>query len=280
METEAVQDQVDQEAAFASTISGEPLETKAPAVEEVKEEAKPEAVTEEAAPTAPSPIVLTAEEVAEFKSATSKVNEFQAELRKAHGRIGALNDQLHQALKAKEAEGKPAVLTPMELKRTKEQFPELYEFIGPDIEEAMASLRGQNPEAIKTLVSDAIAAERQTLKEELIQERKDAVAEEHPDAKELIESPDFSVWAASLPEAELKVLQTTNSPNVLIKKLTAFKGWKEAKDAAARRESETKQASKERLAAAVTPKGVGRAGQNVLSDREAAEKAFAEAINT
>lgn len=273
------------EAAFAESINGptEPTQVAAEpvAAEPVAEVTPAEAPAQEAAPEAPSPVTLTAEEYAELRAMAPKVNEFQTELRKAHGRIGALNDLLQQTMKAKEAAGKPATLTAMELKRTREEFPELAEHIGADIGEWLSSQSGgQDPEAVKALVAQELARQQEERDREALIARQEALEEEHPDAREVINSEAFVGWVNALPEKERHVLQTTNSEFVVARKLTAFKAWHAEQQKQAEESAKAKEQSKKRLESAITPTGGGRQGQHVLSDREAAEKAFADAIKS
>lgn len=264
------------EAAFAASANDQPVE--AAPVAEVVETPAPEAPAEEAAPQAPSPVTLTAEELAELRASSSKVAEFQTELRKAHGRIGALNDLLHQTMKAKEEAGKPAALTPMELKRTREEFPELAEFIESDMAGFLAANSGANPEAVAAMVEQSLAKQREEADKADIAQRQEELEEEHPDAREVFAKPEFASWFQALPEAERNAMQRTKSVAVLSRKLTAFKAWNAEQAAKAEASANAKQQSKKRLEAAITPTGVGgRQGSNVLSDREAAEKAFADA---
>lgn len=265
------------EAAFTASTNDQPVEdikTEPVKAEPVETLPPPEVKAEEAAPPAPSPVTLTAEEYAELRAMPQKVNEFQSELRKAHGRIGALNDQLLQTMKAKEAEGKPAVLTAPELTRLKGQFPELGEMLGPDLAEWFASQTSkQDPTAVQALVEQEIAKAREAMDKRNLEERMEALEEEHPDAPQVIRSPEFAAWRLTLTADQQASLDRATSPYVVAKKLTAFKEWRDT-------EAKAKQQSKKRLEAAVTPTGTSRSGQHVLSDREEAEKAFAEAIKS
>ena len=292
--TQVDTNQAEAAAAFTAAVNGTPIEPvqateEKPAAEEVKEE-KPEpeasAPVQEAAPTAPSPVSLTAEELADLRATSQRATEFQTELRKANGRIGALNDQLQQLLKEKKDAGKPATLTPMELKRTREEYPELAGHISSDIAEWLSSQLavGQDPEAVSALVKQELAKQRAEIAKETVAERQQALEEEHPDARQVINSPDFADWVATLSEKERTTVQTTNSEFVLARKLTAFKAWHTERltrvQASADAATAAKDQSKKRLEAAVTPQGAGRQSQHVLSEREAAEKAFADAIKS
>lgn len=269
METET-QDLVDERAAFESAVSGDmPVEKQAeadPVIEAVQEVVK----DEEAAPSVPT---LTPEEIAAFRESASKVTEFQGELRKVHGRIGALNDQLHQKLEAKKAEGEPAVLTAPEMKRMKEQFPELAGEMGADIAEAMASMRSLTPEAIQKISDERYEARRQD-------ERMAEVLEEHPDFIEVINTADFARWTGTLTESEKARVNTSKAPAFVSKTISTFKAWHAGEAEKQRLSDESKQKSQARLKAAIPPTGSHRPNQQTLSAREAEERAFADAANS
>lgn len=273
------------EAAFAASFNDQPIESVA--VSEVKEEPKAEVkeepkaeVVQEAAPTAPTHVVLTPAEIAELRATASKVHEFEDALRKTQGRMGALNDQLKQTMKAKEADGKPATLTAMELKKTREEFPELAESIRADLQEYFANQQGGNPEDTEARIEARLAKQREELAKEAIAERQEILMEDHPDAKEIINSQVFLSWVNELPAREREVLQNTNSPYILSKKLTAFKSWHDAESAKANQEAQAKAKKQERLDAAITPKGAGRSSQPTLSEREEMEKGLELGFNS
>jgi hypothetical protein len=199
----------------------------------------------------------------------------QAEIRKLNGRIGDLNSQLHASLKAKEEAGKPATLTPLEMKRMKEQYPELAEDLTADIADALATLspKSADPKEIETLVTQRVQREMAILREA-------AVTDRHETWKtdlwvggnlgaERVRTPEYAAWVKTLPEAEAQAFENSDNPSFVNRKLDQFYDWK-GKAAKAKTDQE------ERLKANLTPRGVPRAGQQTISDEEAARKGFDE----
>ncbi len=230
------------------------------AAEQPKAEKKPEP---EAAQPAPSP-----------KADDSDV---KAELRKLHGRIGALNDQLQQALKAKETDGKPAVLTHTELKRLKAEFPEMAELLGADIADAMAGVKATaiDPDEIAKLVSRGVATEVAKVREDFVNAEhanwKTDLWTGEPGASD--RTPAYEAWRKTMTPEQANAIEASQSPAFVTRKLSEFYAWK---DKASKAEAE----KQNRLKAAVTPQGTARAGPQNLSDDEALMKGFAEGFNS
>jgi hypothetical protein len=256
------------EAAFDASFKDEP----APAAEKPKEVQAEPAKADEAKP--------EVEEVKESEAAPAKAEtpsptpapvDYGAELRKLHGRIGALNDQLQTALKAKETEGKPAVLSPVELKRFKDEYPEMAGTLQEDIAEAIAGIKqaAPDPKVIEALVTDRVERQMSELRDA-------AVTDVHETWKtdlfaEGKRTAEYDAWLKTMPTDEAEKLESSNNPHYVIKKLNQFYDWK-GKEAKAKTEKQ------DRLKAALTPQGVPRAGQSTLSDEEAMRKGFDDAF--
>lgn len=278
MELESTPVDANVEAAFSASFHDTPLETVAPSEAKIE----PKAIeVKEAAPTAPSPVALTIEELTQLRATASKVNEFQADLRKAYGRIGALNDQLQQTMRQKEEQGKPATLTPMELKKTREEFPELAEIIGSDLQAYFAANGQQGSAAdVDAKVEKKLSAQREALDKQAIEERQEELETDHPDARQVFASDTFYQWMKSLPESEQATIARTKSPHVLSRKLTVFKSWRDEQSSKSSAATATKEKKQERLEAAITPKGAGRSSQTTLSEREEMEKGLSIGFNS
>lgn len=268
---QASADQAAQEAGFSAGFSGDPIAAPAapkPAVEAAPEPVKNEAEEKkepEPAPTAPTP------------EPTPAPFDAQAEIRKLHGRIGELNSHLQDALKAKEAEGKPATLTPVELKRMKEQYPELAGDLTADLSEMLAGMapKPADPKEIDTLVSQRVQSEMASIREAAVTDRHEHWKTDLWVDGKLGETrtPDYIAWLNSLPAADASAFETSANPYFVGKKLDAFYAWKT--------KTNQKQAEKQdRLKAAVQPQGVLRAGPQTVSDEEAMRKGFAEGFNS
>lgn len=272
-----VQASADELAAFQASFSGAEVpviaEKEAPKQEEQpKEEPKEEVKEEEAAPPAPSPVpALTSEEIADLRAAASRVSELDSNLRKANGRIGALNDLLQQQQAKKEAEGKPAALTSVEMKRLRDEYPELADAISTDISEMLANLKQaetqQDPDAITSIVKAEVAKERELLRQE-------ALAHRHPDWQDLRDTPtpEYQAWMASLPNDERTKYMESESPYYVADQLDKFKAWRD-------KAAQAKLKSKERIEDAVAPTGGRASRSSTISEEEAMRQAFAKALS-
>lgn len=281
-EQQAAAEVAEMEAGFSAAFNDEaikPAPTPAPAATEEAEKGAAPAVpekteTEEVQGTeaAQTPVPSPAPTPAPFDT--------QAEFRKLHGRIGDLNSQLQQALKAKEEAGKPATATPLELKRLKEQYPDLAGFLQEDLAESLTSLapKAADPNEIKGLIDQGVAqgVARQMAK---LRDAQVTAAHEHwktdlyADLKTGTKTAEYQAWLKTMPDAEAKAFEDSTNPYLVINKLNQFYDWK-GKEAKAKTEKD------ERLKAAITPKGVPRAGQQTMSDDEALAKGFSEGFNS
>lgn len=267
METEG-QATPEELAAFADgfdetvTPAEKPAESVAPAetAPETKEEA-PEVVAE-------AQTALTADEIRALRATAAEVAEMKAQVRSANGRIGALNDLLHKANEAKKAEGKPATLSKVEMKRIKEAYPELADDLTADINDVLANLKStsQDPDEVARLVKERVAEASHEL-------RKEALSDRHPDWEDIKRTEVFWKWMDSLPAPEKQAIQTSASPMFIASKLDTFKAWRD-------KGTKTKQQSQERLESAIAPTGGSASSKSTMSEAEAMEKAFAEGFNS
>lgn len=262
-ETQEQQDQQAAEAGFGSGFTGEPIATPEPTpapVEEVKTEVE-EVVTEEAQPE-PTP------------APTPAPFDVQAEFRRLQGQYGALHDLLKQTLKTKEAEGKPAALTPVELKRMKEQYPELAGDLQEDLKELIAGIapKATDPKEVQDLIEKGVA---QGVEREMARQRDAAVTDRFETWKTDLyanlqtgeKTPEYQAWLKTMSEAEGQAFESSTNPYFVIRKLTAFYEFKD-------KANKAKAQKDERLRANLTPQGVPRAGQTTMSDEEAMRKGF------
>ena len=264
-------EQAAEAAAFESSFNGVAEEKAAtePVTASVKTEAEPakaeEPPKEDAAPQAPSPHVDS--------------YDAQADIRKLHGRIGALNDQLQQMLKTKEAEGKPPVLSKIALKRMADEFPEMAHLLQEDIAEAMAGIGAKpDPAEVETVA-------KRIVQDEVAALRREAVTDRHENWEKDLwvkfpgsdgpgeRTPEYSAWLKTMSAEEVNTFESSQSPSYVNRKLDQFYSWKAAQSKA----STEKQA---RLLAAVTPTSTAKAGKQTMSEEEAARKAFEDAFNS
>jgi chromosome segregation ATPase len=277
-ETEALEAK-EAEAAFSAGFANEAPAAPAPEKEPAKVEAEksePETKEETAPEKIEAPAPLTADEIAALRAAAAELPTLKAQLRDASGhigglksRLGELSDELKTAREQKKDEGKAPVLTAVELKRMKAEYPELAESLTADITEALSTLKREpttSPEDITKLVSERVAEARH-------EDRKQALAEEHPDWEDLKKGEELWKWVATLTPEAATAFKNSSNPIYVAKQLTTFKEWRD-------KESKAKTASKERLEANLTPQGANRPGKSTMSDEEAMLKGFAEGFNS
>lgn len=254
----------------APSADGTPPADKQP--EQIEQPPQQEPVKDAAQqPAAPSPAPAPAAAPAAFDS--------QAEIRKVYGRLGALQDQLQTLLKPREVEGKPATLTAPELKRMKAEYPELAKELEGDLTDLLQTLaagaKGPDPANLSELIEAGV--------QRRLAERADAeVTDEHPTWKADMwvdgklgeaRTPDYTAWLATMPEADRYRFENSNNPMYVTRRIGEFYTWRQA-----RTQAQTEK--QDRLKAAITPRGVPRAGPSTQSDREAAEAGFNEGFNS
>jgi hypothetical protein len=260
------EDQAAQSAAFEASFNDKPMPTPAPT-----EAPKPadQATETPAASPAPTPAPTAAPKAED--------QELRAQLRNLHGHVGALKDELAQLKKAKDEAGKPATLTPVELKRMKAEFPEMSQFLQEDMAEVLATLapKAPDPKEIQSLVQQGVQAEVAKFREETVTDRhatwKTDLWTDKPGGQR---SAEYQAWLKTMPDAEAQAFESSQSPAFVIRKLDQFYDWK---NKAAKAETE-KQA---RLKAAVSPtQGTPKPGSTAMSEEEAQRKAFEDAFNS
>jgi hypothetical protein len=269
------------EAAAAATPAAQATEKQQPAGTEQQTQATAApaaASTKEAAPTpAPSP---KADDAAEWK----------AEARKLYGRLGQLTDEIKQLRTSKEAEGKPAAATPVELARLKAEYPDLAEVLTEDLAKTLGGLaaKGSDPKQVEDLVNQRVEARAAQLAAEM---RDAAVTDAHPNWKQDLftqdlatgqktPTADYLAWRKTLSEDEARAFETSTNPYQVIRRLNAFYEWKTKAAETAAAATKAQAEKKQRLEQAVTPQGVPRASPPTMSDDEAMRKGFEEGFNS
>lgn len=203
----------------------------------------------------PVPEITVSDLSAELKALKEKVASSHGDadsVRKLHGEIGNINRTILEMQKPPPAPVEDTDAA--ELDALIEEYPDL---VGPLVktlratQAQLAQLRNPSDD-IDQRVSQKIADARQN-------EARETLAIEHPDYESLPGTPEYENWLSSkAPEFQEK-FRTTWNPAVVSRGLTEFKE--------SLRQRESKQ---ERLANAITPKGVSRkAGASTLSDEDA-----------
>lgn len=278
-EIQSSEDQAAQAAAFQASFDGPSVDPVATDTAEAdkhapeKEPAAPDVTTAatvtEAAPTAPTPKPEDA--------------DLRAEMRKLHGRMGSMNDQLQQALKAKETEGKPAVLTPVALKRLKDEYPEMADMLEGDIADVIANLAQKkiDPAEIAAIVTKQVEAEKFVIRQETVTDRHDTWAADcWADQIGGTRTPDYAAWLMTMTTDEASAFENSQNPAFVIRKLDQFYDWKTKQAEATQAVAKTQAEKQERLKGAITPQGTPRASPQTQSEEEAERKAFEDAYNT
>jgi hypothetical protein len=255
------QDQAAEAAAFDASFNDSPIPTPAPT---------------EAPKPADAPVATPAPTPAPTEAPRAEEPELRALVRNLHGHVGALKEELAQLKKVKDETGKPATLTPVELKRMKAEFPEMSQFLQEDMAEVLANLapKATDPKEIDAIVERRVQAVEARLREENVNDR-------HPTWKTdcWVDKPggqrtaEYQAWLKTMPDAEAQAFESSQSPSFVNRKFDQFYDWK---NKAAKAETE----KQNRLKAAVTPQGVPRAGQSTMSDEEAMRKAFEDTFNS
>lgn len=249
----------DMEAGFAAVFSGEqPVaqESKPEPATEQKPEAKPEAKAEESKP-------------------ANTGFDPEKEIRRLHGTIGELNSRI-LALTPKQAPEKSEAVK-VQMKRLKDDYPDLAEKIEADMEELLAGQSKQiDTEAISQLISKAVSERMTTVGDELVELvnlknptwRNDLWGDGKQGEKR---TPEYQRWLNTLPPDEAFKFEDSKSPAYVNQKLSDFYKWKAAE------KTKTEKAS--RLESAITPKGQPRAGLPNVSERDAMMQGFMAAFN-
>lgn len=218
--------------------------------------------------------------------ATQPQVDMAAEVRKLYGRIGQLTDEVKQLKTGKEAEGKPAVATRVELKRLAAEYPDLAPHLTEDLAEVLTGLGGakadpkQVEELVQQRVQEGIARETARMREAMVNEM---VEDVHPNwqadvfavdaAGRKAVSADYAAWRATLGAEQAQAFESSTNPHLVIRRLGEFYAFK----AKAASEAAAKQ---QRLKQAVTPQGVPRASPQTMSEDEAMRKGFEAGFNS
>ena len=225
---------------------------------------------QEAAQPAPSP-----------EPTPAPVYDAQAAIRKLQGQIGDLNSLLREQMKKKEEAGKPPTVTAVELRRMKEQFPELAEFLQEDLAESLAALapKAPDPTEVQGLIEKGVS---QGVAQQMAVMREQIVTDSHPAWKTDLwqdgqlgtqRTADYAAWLKSMPPEQAKAFEESENPFYVAKRIAEFYEWRD-------KAAKAKQQQQDRLKAGITPKGVPRAGQPTMSDEEALRKGFEAGFNS
>ena len=232
---------------------------------EQKKEANPESqsVAEESQevkkqePEQELPVIagLTESEIKNLFTRVSKLDELEAQVRKANGKIGELNGKLQEFStkpQAQPTQSAPAAKFDDEsLSQWANDYPELVAIAEKRAleiaEEKFKAIQVPDPQAIK---SEIYRETQMELMDTL-----------HEGWREKIASEDFNLWINAQPDSVRQVFQTTERAKDLSGILSGFESWK--KNVADRGAK-----NKQRLEAALTPDGAPSRGPKAPSDED------------
>jgi len=252
------QDDAAFESGFAEARGEEP-----PTPEPEPEQAEPE---QAAAPeAAPEPeVVFAGLTEDQLKSALAKVgelDEMKVQLRQAFGKLGEFNARLQQAQTA--SGGK---MSAGQLVKLRAEFPEMADLLEADL--SSLSVGGNAPSFDPTPMREEMQHE---FKAELDRiERKNEMkllSMRHRDWETVRQSDDFRLWENTLPTEERQALNDSWDAMFIADKFDEYKSWRE-------KAQTSKQQKQDRLAAAVTPRGVPNAKPSTINDDDAFMSGF------
>ena len=249
MGTQAEDDAAD-ELAFAQGAGDEPAKTEektpeptATPAEEVKPEVKYAQITED--------------DLAALRAKVATIDDLKATLEKSNGTAFGKIGGIERVLKELQAGGQSiGELSPDDFAELKESFPELADMTAKGLNRALAKLKGNPAPAIDQTKVDELVQQgvAKTLEQRQAQEQVEAdkaLTAEHADWREVKEKPEFKTWLQTQPQRVQKTYAKTWDADFLADVFTAFKA---VKPAAPKPADNTR---KDRLAAAVNPRGTG-----------------------
>ena len=235
-------------------VSPEPKKEAEPESKSVAEESRE---VEKQEPEQELPVIagLTESEIKNLFARVSKLDELEAQVRKANGKIGELNGKLQEFStkpQAQPTQSAPAAKFDDEsLSQWANDYPELVAIAEKRAleiaEEKFKAIQVPDPQAIK---SEIYRETQMELMDTL-----------HEGWREKIASEDFNLWINAQPENVRQVFQTTERAKDLSGILTGFENWK-------KNVSDRGAKNKQRLEAALTPDGAPSRGPKAPSDED------------
>jgi hypothetical protein len=245
-------------AGFAEARGDEPPTQPEPQQEaaESNEPQQEEAQAEPEAEPAEEPLYagLTESQLKAALAKVGEVDEVKMQVRQAFGKLGEMNQKLMAAQNA------GSKLSPGQLKRLSSEFPEMAALLEEDL--SSLSVGGGQPSFDPTPLQQELMATRQELARTKAEQEVKLLSMQHRDWQQVAGSDDFKVWSQTLPQDERQKLNDSWDALYLSDKLSEFKSWRD-------KAQTSKQQKTQRLAAAVTPSGVPKAGPNSINDDDA-----------
>lgn len=256
------------EAAAAEAIA-------AVAAEEKKDPPDPDAPP---ANVKPEYVQITKEQLANLETAAAKTATFETQLNKAFGSIGGLT-QLVNDLKSKTPEG--AVITiPDDAFADMEDFPDIAKGMRSALEKVLKGQRGTGD--VKATVDLDVV--NKSVRAGIQAREIEALEDDHPDWKTIVGAVDsadkadpnnaFRKWLGTQPADYQKKVNETHSAPVLARAIDKFKEATKVVVPPPKVPAPKDLARKNKIAAAIQPRGDGHVPLPAKTDEDAFEEGF------
>lgn len=216
--------------AESEPVEQEPVQAEEPATEEAKHEQ-----AETPAEDVPKVAGFTEDELRNLLSRVAKLDELEAGLRKAHGKIGELNGSL-QELRTKAPAKTPEPT--IDVAHVEADY--------PDIAAWVKTQMGQKEPDEKA--SPVEQAEQPAQADNSVELQLALMEHMHEGWQEKVQTRDFNLWLAAKPDEFRAKYQTASTAKELSSVLTEFDSWANGK-------SQRSTTGQKRLEQAMTPQG-------------------------
>jgi hypothetical protein len=205
---------------------------------------------------------LTEQQVTDLFAKAARVDDIEGALtnleRRLFGKLGEFNSKISEIQQQPRSGG----LSLEQLKRTAEEYPDLAELLVEDLNAASLAPGQQafDPNQLNQMVDSRFSEQSKSLDQSVSKQVFNAM---QPTWRSDVQTPEFRLWASTLPVAEQQKINSSWDAAYLNTQFNNFKTWRDnAKKSRSRQNT---------LAANVTPKG-SRANpdKNALNEEEAA----------
>lgn len=229
-----------------------------------------------AAPPAPEYVQITKEQFASFEAAAAKTADVEKQLTKAFGTLGNVQ-QIIKDLQTATPKGMDVDLPADVLSEMEGEFPEIATLMRPALEKALKGIKGTGGAKAEGLDQDAV---NKLVSEASRGHALEALEDAHPDWQGIVapikdgkldpESP-FRKWLATQPDEYQEKINSTNNPLLVLRAIDKFQAAPKAEPP---KPAPQTQARRDRVAAAVQPKGDGGQPPPAKSDTDEFEAGF------
>ena len=226
LEQEAVAP-VDDDAAFLAGFNGEDVQ-------------EPEEVEPVAEPVEPPKLFAgyTEDQIRDVFAKVQEVDRLKEREAKVFGTLGSLKQTIDN-LRQQQPTATGAI-TKGQLKRLSAEFPEMAEMLAEDLSGLSVQSGGFDSESVERVVSERMDRASKEYETKLLTVM-------HKDWRQVVQTPEFAVWKATLPENERDVLDNGWDAVSIGEGLSTFKEWKS-------KAAQSSASKKNRLEAAIQPR--------------------------